>query len=162
MAFYAGISSCEKQSCKNVSCANGQECVTGKCVCANGTEGSDCTTASYLKYERNSGSWYVSESCNQVNPYTSTNAFIQHNSANPQQIYINNLFGGNCSPIIAVIYTTSNNEGNTLQIPSQNCSNGSISGTGSYDDATGRIYLQLDFLINNGVDYQCNETLSPY
>lgn len=160
-AFFITISSCDKQSCKNVNCASGLVCVSGKCVCANGTEGTGCAVNSYVKYERNGASWLVGESCSPLAPFSSTNVFIQHNPANIQQLYINNLFNGQCNPIIAVIYTNGNNEGNTLQIPSQNCSGNTISGTGSFDDGTGRVYLQVDYAYNNGTDYQCTETLYP-
>ena len=162
-AFFITISSCDKQSCKKVTCGTGLECVTGKCVCADGTEGTGCTVASYVKYERNSATWIVSESCSPIAPFQSTNVYIQHDPASLQRLFIYNLFNGQCNPLVAYIYTNSNNEGNTLQIPSQNqnCSGNTVSGTGSYDDATNRIYLQIDFTYNNGTDYQCTETLYP-
>ena len=158
-AFLVTISSCDKTSCKKVTCGSGLECVTGKCVCADGTEGANCATDSYVKYERNLSTCYVSESCSPIAPWSSTNVFIQHNPSNKDQLYINNLFNGMCNPIVALIITTADNKGNSLQIPSQNCSGNSISGTGSFDESTNRIYLQLDYTYNNGTDYQCTENL---
>jgi hypothetical protein len=154
--FFIAISSCEKRSCNNVTCPAGQECVTGACVCADGTEGTNCATLSNTKYIH---SYYVSESCNPIPPFTSTNVFIQSNPNDNRQLYIYNLFGGNCNPVIAVIHTDGSNQGNTLEIPSQNCSGNYISGRGSYDPSNARVTLLIDYTFNNGTDYQCTETL---
>ncbi|HWB63611.1 MAG TPA: hypothetical protein VG603_08895 [Chitinophagales bacterium] len=154
--FLTGAASCAKKNCSG-PCASNQECYEGACVCTDGTEGTNCLTYSYEKYER---SYYVSEACAPPEPYGSANVFIQHNPNNISQLLIYNLFYGSCSYIIAVIHTNGSNLGDILEIPSQNanCAGNTVSGVGSYDEANHRITLQLDF-VANGTDYQCTETL---
>lgn len=52
--------SCNKDECKDVVCKNGGTCVSGKCSCATGYEGTNCETVSRTKMV---GSWSGSDAC---------------------------------------------------------------------------------------------------
>lgn len=154
-ALLVTVASCERQSCKNVVCPVGQNCYQGNCYCPDGYEGTDCQTESYLKYTSLNN--FASESCNQSPPFITSSCFIQQGSSvNQLQIY--GLMGGNCSPTYALIRTDTNNEGNIVEIPEQNCGGSTISGQGTYDKLNGRLNLQLYYNFSGSI-FQCNTTL---
>src|SRR4051812_8592982 len=77
--LFISISSCEKRNCQNVACPQGQGCNNGRCYCADGYEGNDCSAYSYLKYEANFRDWNVSESCYSSAPnFSGYTISIQH------------------------------------------------------------------------------------
>jgi hypothetical protein len=150
------ISSCDRKSCKNVVCPVGQECNSGNCLCAGGTEGANCATNSYEKYVGLYGN--ASESCNPSAPFTTQTFYITWNGQYLNQIQINGLMGNNCYDIGAIIHTDNNNEGNVLEIPEQHCGASTVSGQGTYDKLNHRVNLQLYY--NDGfTSYQCNTIL---
>ncbi|MCW3124093.1 MAG: hypothetical protein JWQ38_3585 [Flavipsychrobacter sp.] len=58
-AFVAVVyTSCNRDKCKTIVCANGGVCNSGACICPSGYEGSNCETASRDKFE---GHWTVFE-----------------------------------------------------------------------------------------------------
>lgn len=158
-ALLITISSCERKSCQNVACPVGQACNNGKCYCADGYEGADCSTLSYLKYEAGSRSWNVSESCySSASNFGSYTCFMQGNPSDYRQVYIYNMLGNNCNPLIATIRTDYNNLGNILEIPTQSCGGITVSGQGTYyTNPYVNIVFQLNYSYNGG-NYQCTET----
>ena len=161
-ALLITISSCDRQSCKDVACPIGQGCVNGQCYCADGYEGADCNTESYLKYTSGtpggSGikSWNVIESCYSGSNFPGYTAFITHNSTSPREIEINNFLGGS-GTVYATIRTDQNNQGNIVEINSQNCGGIVVSGQGTYDVNYNRITFQLNYTYNF-TSYQCTHT----
>lgn len=156
--FFAAISSCEKRNCNNVVCPAGQACNSGKCFCADGFEGTDCQTQSFEKYVASSRYWNVSESCGNTPPnFSNSTCFFLHNSANPSEIEIVNMFNGNCNAI-AYIRTDQSNQGNILEIPTQNCGGITVSGQGTYRTSNfAEIILELNYTWN-GNSFQCTHT----
>jgi hypothetical protein len=156
-AFVITISSCEKQSCKNVVCPIGQNCNSGQCYCPDGYEGTDCQTMSYTKYLNLNNSAF--ESCTPSNtPFFTSSVFILWNGSYAYQIQINGLMGGNCFDIGAYIRTDNNNKGNIIEIPEQTCGGSSIYGQGTFNELNGTLNLQLYYNVN-GITYQCTTTL---
>ena len=158
-ALIVTISSCEKRNCQNVACPVGQACNNGKCYCADGFEGTDCQTQSYLKYEAGVRDWYVSEACYSSSPnFGNYTAYMMGNPNDYRQVYIYNILGNSCSPMIATIRTDYNNMGNILEIPTQNCGGITVSGQATY---AANPYVNIVFQLNytyNGASYQCTET----
>lgn len=163
IAFFVGISSCERQSCKNVACPVGQQCNTGRCFCADGYENAPgsttCDQYAYLKYVASNRSWNVYESCyGSSSNFPSYTCFFQPNTSDFRQVYIYNLLGSNCSVLTAIIHTDGSNQGNILEIPTQNCGGITVSGQAAYYSTPYvKIVFQLNYTFNGGT-YQCTET----
>ncbi len=156
-AFLVSISACERQSCQNVSCPVGQACNSGRCYCADGYEGTDCIQYAYEKYVANFKSWNVTESCySSSSNFPSYTSFITHSSSNPSEIEINNMLGGLCT-VYAYIRTDQSNQGNIVEINTQNCGGITISGQGIWDVNYSRITFELNYTFNGG-SYQCTHT----
>ena len=167
--FLLTISACDKKSCKNVACAAGLECYEGKCLCADGYEGTDCSILSSDKY---SGSWQVGENCSlsgggappNFSGYTTT-VFAAGNGNVINEIEFSNFLGGGY--VYAYIQNTDpNNLGTTIYVPgSQNPGNGVVTSAsyGTYYPAgtaggVTEIILNLNYSYQ-GTNYQCQETL---
>lgn len=161
-ALLLTISACEKQSCKNVSCPVGQACNSGKCFCADGYEGTNCDVESNTKYVTGylGGSgykdWQVYETCNSSSSnFPGYNSTITHNSSNPSEIEINNFFGR--GTVYANIRTDQSNQGNIVEINTQDCGGVTVSGQGTYDVTNSRITFQLNYTLF-GASYNCTHT----
>ncbi len=149
--FYA--SSCENRKCTDVICGVNQICNNGNCFCADGYEGSGCSTLSYLKYI---GNYNVSENCfTQGSNFGSYTAFITQGTTN-QTLFINNLFGQGVQAA-AIIRTDQSNQGNFLEIPQQSQGALTFSGQGTFNPVNNRMTLQLTYSFNFG-NYQCEHT----
>lgn len=155
--FIVTISSCERQSCKNVACPIGQTCNTGRCFCADGYEGTNCDINSFEKYVANNRNWNVTESCYSGTPnFASYQAFFLHSSSTPSELEIVNMLGGNCT-ISANIRTDQSNQGNIVEILTQSCGGITVSGQGVYNVNNHTIKFDLNYTFN-GTSYQCTHT----
>ena len=155
--FLVFVSACERKSCNNVVCPANQSCFNGQCYCADGLEGTNCQTYSYTKYVDNNRSWYVNESCSGASSnFPSYTCFFTQYSSNPSEIQINNFLGGNCTAY-AYIRTDQSNQGNIIDIPSQNCGGITVSGQGTYYSNNHRIIFQLNYTFNFA-SYSCTHT----
>lgn len=153
----ASIASCDRKTCQNVSCPVGQACNNGACYCTDGYEGTDCNTYAYEKFVANFRTWNVIESCYSSSPnFPSYTSYFTHNSSNPSEIEIINMLGGMCT-VYAYIRTDYNNQGNIIEINSQNCGGITISGQGTYNPSLNRITFNLNYTFNGGT-YQCTHT----
>ncbi len=134
--FLLVTSSCEKRSCKNVTCASYQTCNAGYCLCPNGYEGDTCNIISATKFI---GNWRATENCINDNGsyynfgpyYTNIYATVPGSAVyGVNIIYFNTLLGG--GPVYAqILNTTSTSEGITLYIPPQTLPNGVVITAGS-------------------------------
>jgi len=163
-ALLVTIWSCEKRNCQNVVCPANQACNNGNCYCADGYEGSDCNTESYIKYVTGTASgsgvksWNVTESCYSASSnFPSYTSYITHNSSYPNVIEINNMLGGYCGEVIGYIRTDQTNQGNIIEINTQSCGGITLSGQGTWDPNYHRITFQLNYTLNGG-SYQCTHT----
>lgn len=176
MSFILTISSCSRDSCKNVSCpevANPntgtsipQQCVQGKCVCEDGYEGLYCDTLSANKY---TGNYLVYENClGTPCNFCSYNVYMSPYTANingftyPNAISINGLFNLGIVAY-AFIYTDYTNHGNNIQVPNQSSNGVTFYGSGSYNPLTKDITITFTYTLGggNGGTYQCVHTFYP-
>ena len=103
-------SSCTKDDCKDVVCQNGGTCVSGKCQCPTGYEGTNCETLSRAKFLKNgSTATYLTavgqDSCFMGGSYTMTvNA-----GTNANQITISNFAGYGSSATLSNLVVSGNN-----------------------------------------------------
>ncbi len=110
-AFAAVVySSCTKDDCKDVVCQNGGTCVSGKCQCPTGYEGTNCETLSRAKFLTNgSTATYITavgqDSCYMSGTYTMTVT----PGTNSNEITINNFAGyGTSATLTGVVVSGSN------------------------------------------------------
>lgn len=151
--LFISISSCEKKSCKNVTCGSGQECYNGACICQDGYEGTDCQTVSNTKY---AGSYNVSENCGANAPnFPYYTVYITADPNYPNRILIDNLFGQ--GSVIAIITNIPGSLGNTLTIQNQNIGALQVSGTGTYYPSNRSMIITFDYIWNGG-SYECQHT----
>jgi hypothetical protein len=163
-ALIVTISSCDRDSCRHVTCPTNLECASGSCVCLDGYEGTDCSTLSSTKYT--SHSWLVNNNCNDPNSSGQyyTQIYTCNNAIGVNCITFNGLVDG--QSVSALIENTSaGNLGNTLVINSQ--SSGAItiqqgsSGTyfaSSATSATPYILINLNYVNGNNA-FSCQFTL---
>lgn len=101
-------SSCNRDQCKSIVCANKGVCSGGKCTCPSGYEGSNCETVSRTKFL---GNWHVFEKG------SVTNAAQYPISIEPTtqvtDVVIRNFYNYFRTPILGKVY------GDTLYIPNQ-------------------------------------------
>lgn len=153
--FMLTIASC-KDKCESVVCPINQGCNSGRCYCADGLEGDDCTTYAYEKYVANSRYWFVSGICNIPNMQTFSTYFYYDGFSPINKIWIYNLFP---NPISVFIRTDQSNQGNLLEIPEQRYDGtNTVYGQGTYN-YNNRITLQLTYTFN-GASYQCELQLN--
>ncbi len=137
-----------------MSCPSGQNCYQGQCYCPDGYEGSDCSTASYIKFI---GSYNVYESC-----YNSSNNFFNYSCYVTQgnyinQIYFNGLFNMGVQAGAYIYNTNGSGQGNYIEIPTQSQGAFTFSGTGNFDNLNNRITINFNYTYNGG-SYQCTHT----
>ncbi len=155
-ALLITISACDRKTCQNVACPVGQGCNNGQCYCADGYEGADCLVPSVDKYVDNYRNWNVTETCYTSSPnFPSYTAYFVHNSSNPSEIEIHGMLGGT---IYANIRTDNSNQGNIVEINSQNTGAYIVSGQGVYDVNLRRITFNLNYGYSNGPTNQCTHT----
>ncbi|HLP50464.1 MAG TPA: hypothetical protein VK154_06235 [Chitinophagales bacterium] len=152
-ALLITISSCDRQSCNDVVCANGTNCYQGNCYCPDGYEGTDCLTRSADKYYNLNN--FASENCNGAPPFNTNLVSITSSGGNANELVITGLMGGYCSSVTAFIRTDTNNEGNIIEINEQSCGGSSVYGQGTYDKANRRVTFQLYYNFS-GQTYQCS------
>lgn len=153
VSIFLFIASCDTKKCTDVVCGYNQICNNGNCFCADGYEGADCNTQSYVKYI---GNYNVTENCyTQISNFGNYTCYItQGNTLNT--IYINNLFGQGVQAG-AIIHTDQSNQGNYLEIPQQSQGALTFSGQGTFNQSLNRMTLQLNYNFNFG-SYQCEHT----
>jgi hypothetical protein len=147
------LSQCDRRSCNDVVCGVNQGCSNGNCFCADGYEGSNCNIESYQKYV---GTYQVYEtcggsSCNFCN-YTS---YITPDGFDVRRININNVLNQGGS-LLAVIRTDQSNQGNFLEVATQNLGGITVSGQGYFDSANNRLRLELNYTYNFN-SFQCTQ-----
>lgn len=154
LLLIAGIEACDTRNCTNVTCQVGETCFQGNCYCADGYEGTGCTTESYQKFI---GSYNVNETCNSSSPnfFNYTSYITQGNFIN--QIYINGLFNMGVSAIAYIYNTTGGAQGTYIEIPTQQQGALTFSGQGTYDLVNNRITITFNYTFNGG-SYQCIHT----
>jgi hypothetical protein len=115
--------SCNKDKCKGVSCQNGGVCNSGKCTCATGYEGPNCTVTSRDKFL---GNWTQTAS---VGSPTSLGQFAVSilSVGGVDSVAIQNFGNIFTSPIVA--YLTGSD---TLIIPHQLLDNQIVQGYAYY------------------------------
>ena len=163
--FLIFISSCEKKSCKNVSCPAGKTCYEGACVCPDGYEGSNCDTLSSTKYI---GNWNVSENCgNSQSPFQNYYpVYIQAGNCigstyNTANVIVISAFFGQGPLCVQIVNTSPGNQGNTLVIPPQTVGTVSVAssqGYYTYSNGAAQIVITLNYTANS-FNYTCQETL---
>lgn len=147
---------CDSRSCRDVTCGLNQVCVQGNCLCADGLEGTDCSVQSFQKYLRN---YQVFENCfGTPSPVGNYMSFITP-GVRFNEVILNNFLGQGIQAT-AVIRTDQTNQGNLLQIPTQNWGSTSFSGQGFYNPATQRITFQMTYNFNF-TSYQCEHIFYP-
>lgn len=156
-ALLTAIGSCDRNNCKNVICQVNQQCLDGGCYCADGYEGTDCNTESYLRYTSNGGTFNVVETC-----YSSSSNFFNYTcyvipSTQVNRVLINNLFGIVASTTAFIRTDASTGKGTFIEIPQQQQGAFTYSGTGNYNDFTNRMTINFNYTYNGG-SYQCTHT----
>jgi len=141
------FNACTSDPCKDVNCLNGGNCVSGTCVCANGYEGTDCSTKSADKFV---GTWNGVDVCSQNYTYTAT---IAESSTEADKILITN-FGGFGSSVV-VSGTVS---GTAFSVPGQVFGTVTISGSGSI--SSDGLTITINYTANDtqGGNTTCNGT----
>ena len=112
-----GMTSCDTDACKDVTCENGGLCVDGDCVCATGYEGTNCET---LVANTFIGSFNVNETCSQS---TDTYAVTIAAGGTDVQVTISNLYDA------GLVVTGTVNANGGITIDSQTFGTGQISGS---------------------------------
>lgn len=147
------IASCERRNCDNVVCGGNQLCNSGNCFCADGYEGTNCETQSYLKYL---GNYNGTENC-----YNSSPNFYNYPININQGYYVNqveltNLF--NLGIVASMtIHTDQSNQGNYVEVPYQSQGAVSFSGQGTFDAYNNRLTIDFNYTFN-GQSNQCTHT----
>ncbi len=84
IAFTVVFTACNSDPCKNLICKNNGICRDGRCKCASGFEGPNCSTRMYEKFI---GTWDGSFRCNGSEPEIITNIIAPGEKPNEIQIY---------------------------------------------------------------------------
>ncbi len=153
------VSSCTNKSCEGVVCGPNKQCsqVDGKCYCADGYEGDDCTTEAYPKYIK---SFYVYETCQNVSPIPQSTTFITQGSQ-VNLVWINN-FRETGLQVRAIIRTDQANKGNSLEIQRQNVGGIIVEGYGTYNTPNaGQITFELSISEGGGPSFTCQQRFIP-
>lgn len=110
------FNACKPDKCKQVSCAYGGVCKDGNCLCQTGYEGEHCETVTRDKFK---GQWNVNEDGSLSSPAQFTTSI--ENGPVVNQVVIKNFQNFYKSEdVIGIAYK------DTLTIPSQTLSNGSV------------------------------------
>lgn len=85
--------SCTKDPCNNVQCANGGSCSSGNCVCPTGFDGADCESLAFL------GKWNGTDVCGS-GTYT-VNVSIDPSSTSETTLLVSNPAGFGTNVVIS-------------------------------------------------------------
>jgi hypothetical protein len=155
--LFFSVVGCKSKSCEGIVCGVNQQCAQGKCYCADGYEGDNCTTEAYTKYIKG---YFVQENCQggpSPAPQNSTVTITQGLFIN--RLNINNFLGAGII-IQGIIRTDQANRGNSIEIPRQNSAGVQVEGFGTLNPANGRITFELNYNYG-GVNYSCIQTFYP-
>lgn len=150
--------SCNKDECKDVVCANGGTCNTedGSCSCATGYEGTTCQTKVNAKF---AGVWAVSETCSGTagTPYQVT---ITADATDPTKVLVSNLGNYGCT-VGGVVAFDGTVNGVTLTIADNTC-NYQMNATGTFnaDGSISFTYTATYEIAGVGQTDNCNATLT--
>jgi hypothetical protein len=86
------ISSCEKDSCSNLTCQNGGACSSGFCHCTSGYEGAECEI---LTAQRFYGLYIGSKKCDSASGLLDTISVFSGNNGDKTQVTLVNSFNAN-------------------------------------------------------------------
>lgn len=146
-------SSCNKDKCKTIVCANGGVCSNGNCICPTGYEGVNCGTLSITKF---TGNWQVREKSGitQSSQY-GTVISPDPNPSKVNYVQITNFWNYFTTTIEAYVVE------DTIFIPNQNVQGHVIVGTGFIEPLAtygqfGTInlyYKVVDTITNDVYDY---------
>jgi hypothetical protein len=162
------ISSCSKDSCKDVSCPVTLECSHGACVCPNGYQGTNCDTLSAPKYL---GTYQVSEEgCQNFPPNTVSVTWGGTADSLPGLLLISYLFSQSPATQIYII-NIPGSLGVNFTVPQQYVGTGTeevlLTGTGSAllnsANSVNSITLDLNYtIVATGQNYTCSELMNKF
>ena len=133
------FTSCEKDACDDIVCANGGTCTEGICACPSGYTGTLCDTKANSSFV---GNWSAKEKVNGAttwgSPYTVT---ITADGTDPKAFYLVNYGNYGCTAGTYQVTAMSNN-GKDYSISNTACStnftgSGSIATSGSTSTVSG-------------------------
>ncbi|MBL7766216.1 MAG: calcium-binding EGF-like domain-containing protein [Chitinophagaceae bacterium] len=132
------FNACVKDPCKDIICRNNGICRDGRCKCATGFEGPNCSVKMYEKFI---GTWDGSYRCNGLIPETMT--LIVAPETEPNKISIYNIFSQTVA-ILAVV------DIDKVTIPEQTLGNITYSGNGYIESKYITLYItQRDNITGN-------------
>lgn len=153
--------SCNRDKCKTITCANGGVCNEGRCICPSGFEGSNCETVTRNKFL---GNWFVYEKGSMTNAaqYPISIKPAGEASDPPLDVVITNFNNYFLTPIKA--YVT----GDTLIIPNQQYEGKVVHGIGYIHSSNTYVqfggitmrYQVIDTATQNVNDYGYNEPVN--
>lgn len=134
--------------CLNVNCQNGGTCVDGSCNCTVGYEGTNCEIETRAKFIR---TWSVSEDCSIAG--LANYSVIITNGSTIQSVNIAN-FWNEFTTVNATI------TGNTIAIPSQSQTSGSIVYTISGNGTLSNNQISISYSITNNATSITNNCIA--
>ena len=153
LALLATLNSCDNRSCDEVVCGINSSCFQGRCYCADGLEGNDCSTFSAQKYQ---GNYQVQEICDNGGANFGTYSATILPGQTPSRLFLTGLFAMGVTAE-AIIRTDGNNRGNILEINTQSVGALVFSGEGTYDEFNNRLTINFNYTFG-GVPYNCRHT----
>lgn len=147
------MAGCDNRSCEEVICGINSSCFQGRCFCADGYEGTDCSVMSAQKYI---GNYQVIEDCDNVGPNFPSYFANIIPGQQPSRLFITGLFSMGI-PAEAIIRTDGNNRGNILEINTQSVGALVFSGEGTFDEFNNRLTVNFSYTFG-GVPYNCRHT----
>lgn len=151
--LFITLAGCDTRSCEEVICGINSSCFQGRCFCADGYEGTDCSVMSAQKYI---GNYQVQEICDNGGANFGTYSATIIPGQQPSRLFITGLFAMGI-PAEAIIRTDGNNRGNILEINTQSVGALVFSGEGTFDDFNNRLTVNFNYTFG-GVPYNCRHT----